>query len=434
VAGKKFEETLLQIHMKNSFLRVNIFVLIIANSANVFSYFFQFIMGRYLSIEDFSVLTSVNSLGIIVGGVLGVVPYIVSKYIIELKGRRELLSNFLRQMFIVTLYALGVFSLSVILFIGNIGEYLKLENHLPIYIFLLNLNMVTLLSVSFGAMQGLLMHVRVSIKGALVSVLRLIFAIVIVVFMGYSYNGALLASLLANVIVGLWVYSIVNKHIPLKNIKHKPISKEVYKNIVSYALPVSLTWLAIGLITNIDVVLVKHYASEVEAGEYSVAAIIARIAVFLPGVLLTVLFPQVSQNNVDGKSSIATLLVVMMLTLLLAGCFAITVYFFPEAFITLLFGDKFLGGTEALIIIAFAMSIVAIISVIFNFFLAKNLYSYLYVTYILFAISAVYIYKIDNFTAIDIAYAVLYICVALLITNSLLLFYYWYRGPRKNAI
>jgi len=434
VAGKKFEETLLQTYMNNSFLRVNVFVLIIANSANVFSYLFQFIMGRYLSIEDFSVLTSVNSLGVIVGGALGVFPYIVSKYIIEFKNKKKLVSSFLRQMLRITLYVLVIFSLIVIFSIDPISDYLKLEDHLPLYIFLLYLDTGVLLGVLLGVMQGLLMHVKVSIKGALVAFLKLIFAIAFVVFMGYSYNGALFAALLANVAVGLWVYSIVNKHLPLKNIKHEAIPKEVYKNIAAYAVPVTLTWFAIGLITNIDVVLVKHYASEVEAGEYSVAAVIARIAVFLPGVLLTVLFPQVSQNKVDGKSSMSTLLVVMGLTLLLSCCFVSTVYFFPGTAITLLFGSKYLGGAETLIIITFAMGIVAIISVIFNFFLAKNLYGYLYATYVVLVISGIYIYKVDYFNAIDIAIVILYACIALLIANSLLLFYYWYRGFRNNVI
>jgi len=128
------------------------------------------------------------------------------------------------------------------------------------------------------------------------------------------------------------------------------------------------------------------------------------------------------------------LLVVMGLTLLLSCCFVSTVYFFPGTAITLLFGSKYLGGAETLIIITFAMGIVAIISVIFNFFLAKNLYGYLYATYVVLVISGIYIYKVDYFNAIDIAIVILYACIALLIANSLLLFYYWYRGFRNNVI
>lgn len=414
--------------MSKSFLKSNILVLIIANSANLFAYLYQFIMGRYLSVESFGILTSVNSFGIMFSAFFGVIPYVVSKYIIEFKYDNDLVSIFLKKVLSFTIYTMIFLSFLSIAFIDKIASYLNLKDHIPIYIFIAYLFAGVILSVFFGAMQGLLMYVKVSIKGALVSFLKLFFGVIIVVWLGYSYNGALFASFLANTIVGIWVYLIVIKYIPLKKINDKELPKATYKKASIYALPVGLTWLIVGLMTNIDIVLVKHYVTDFEAGEYAVASVISKIAVFLPGVLLSVLFPQVSQNNVDGKSSKSTLIIVMGLTLLLSFSFVGFVWLFPESIITVLFGKKYIGAANVLVLITLAMAFVAVISVLFNFLLAKHIYGYLYITSIIICIFTYIIFEYMHGSSMEIILAILYACLTILILNILYLFYFQLRG------
>lgn len=377
-------------------------------------------MGRYMSVEDFGVLNAVNSLGILVGAFLGVIPYVVSKYIIEFKNDPQMSTKFLWDIFRFTTVTMIALSFGVIVLADSIKNYLNLSEYLPIYIFLVYLVSGVMMSVFFGVMQGLLLYVEVSIKGALVAFLRLILAVMLVVWLGYSYNGALFAAMIANIVIGVWVYTIVIKHIPFLQTHNARFSTQKYKEMAVYAIPVALTWLAIGIITNIDVVLVKHYTSEIEAGEYSVAAVISRIAVFLPGVLLSVLFPQILQNNADSKSSMGTLYTVMGLTLLLSFGFAFMVHLFPKFIISVLFGMKYLGASQEVVIITYAMALVAVISVLFNFLLAKQLYSYLYVTFLVIIITGLYIYFMMHHNAMEIAQTILYGCFGILISSILI--------------
>jgi O-antigen/teichoic acid export membrane protein len=406
-------------------LKSSVLVIVIANSANIFAYLFQFIMGRYLSVEDFGVLNSINSLGVIVGAIAGIIPYVVAKYIIEFKDDKELSSLLIWNIFKFTIFITFIISALVVTFINDIDNYLKLNDHIPIYIFLVSMISGFFLSIFFGVMQGLLMYVRSAIKGASSAALRFIFAIILVGFLGYGYNGALGATIFANILIAIWVYSVVNKHIKFYKPKGVSFPPGTYKRMFTYALPVALTWFSIGLLTNMDIVLVKHYTSAIEAGEYSVAALIGRIAVFLPSVLLAVLFPQVSQNSKDGKSSVGTVIVVMILTLILSCGFTLIIYLFPEFIITLLFGDKYIGGAEVLVIITFAMALVAILSVLFNFFLAKHIYSFLYFSWtILIGLGFVIIFYMNE-TSIQIATAILYGMIVLVIVNSIIMFYYY---------
>ena len=380
--------------------------MIVANSANLFSYLFQFFMGRYLSIEDFGVLNSVNSLGVIAGAITGIIPYIVAKYIIEFKENEKMASLFVWNIFKFMFVITSLISLIIIIFIDNISNYLNLIDNIPIYIFLA--------AMTAGVFAS-------------IALFRFIAALILVGYLGYGYNGALFAAVIANVLISVWVYQIVNKKIKFYKPKNIKLPKDTYKKIFIYAFPVALMWLAIGILSNIDIILVKHYTNDIEAGEYSVAAIIGRIAVFLPSVLLAVLFPQVSQNSKDGKSSVSTIITVMMLTFILSGGFTLFVYLFPEFIITLLFGEKYLGGTEVLLIITITMALVAVLSVLFNYFLAKGIYSFLYFSWIIILGIGYEIIYYMNSNSMQIATTILYGTIVLVIINIFILFYHYYK-------
>jgi O-antigen/teichoic acid export membrane protein len=399
--------------------------MIIANSANIFAYLFQFVMGRYLSVEEFGVLNSVNSLGVVAGAITGIIPYIITKYIIEFKDNKEMASLLVYVIFKFTFFVTLLIVSLVVIFIDEIDGYLNLNDHTPIYIFIGSLVTGVFLSIFFGVMQGLLMYIRSSIKSASMALFRFIFAFVLVGLLGYGYNGALGAAIFSNLLIGIWVYSVVNKKIKFYKPKNISLPKGTYKKMFRYALPVAFMWFAIGLLTNMDIILVKHYTSATEAGVYSVAAIVGRIAVFLPGVLLAVLYPQVRQNVKDGKSSVNAIITVMILTLGLSGTFTVLVYFFPEFIITTLFGDKYIAGAEVLVIITFAMALVAVLSVQFNFFLAKHIYIFLYFTWsILLGLGSVIVFFTHD-SSIQIATSILYGIIVLVTVNTMIMFYYY---------
>lgn len=417
-----------------SFLKSSLFVIIIANSANIFAYLFQFVMGRYLSVEDFGVLNAVNSLMALSGAIIGIIPYVITKYIIEFKHNDELISIFMRNAMKVSLSLTLIVSIVVLIFIKQIDDYLKLNDNMPIYILIANTFAFVILSILFGAMRGFLMYTSCAFKEAGNSTFRFLFAFTLVVIFGYGYNGALAASVFSNIFVCLWVYIVMKKRINFCIPSVLKMPKSIGKEILLYTFPVSLTWFAIGIITNIDIVLVKHYVEPLEAGMYSVASVIARIAVFLPGVLLLILFPQVSQNTKDGKSSVKATLIIMVLTLLLSGGFTFLVYLFPEIIISILFGEKYIQASSVLIIITAAMSLVAVVSVMFNFFLAKKIYSFLYFSWaIIFIFGIIIIFHAHN-SLNEIITTIFYGILSLVIVNISIVFYHSIKIIRNRSM
>ena len=59
------------------------------------------------------------------------------------------------------------------------------------------------------------------------------------------------------------------------------------------------------VLTNIDLILVKHFFTPIEAGYYSIAQMVGKIILILPIPIVTVMFPKLS--SLDGREEKNTL-------------------------------------------------------------------------------------------------------------------------------
>ena len=168
---------------------------------------------------------------------------------------------------------------------------------------------------------------------------------------------------------------------------------------------------------NLDLILVKHYCSPEEAGLYSTAAILGRIALYLPGVLIIVLFPEAAKAHSTGKEDSRILWVSLGLTALLGGSFALACALWPEQIIVLLFGEKYLAGGELLKIISLGMAMLAIANVIFTYCLARSEFEFLWPLAIGVGMMLLLILNFHD-SALTIAKMVLY-SIGLILTGTL---------------
>ena len=410
--------------MTFNFAKSSFWILIIANSANVAQYLSQLVLGRYLTVADYGIFNAVNSLGLLVGGFIAAIPYIVSKYMIFYQDNHEFRNNLLNKI-IVFVYVSNFILLAILfLFVNEIGLFLKIESLTPIYIFIVLIFLHVIYKLYDSILQGLRMYVTHSVQGAILVFVRLLFIVLLVVYLSHSYNAALLSQVFATVIVLGLIYHISRKTIRVTN-KNINIPRTIYKDMFRYSIPVMLTWGILILISNMDIPLVKHYFDEYQAGIYSSASIIGKIGYFLPTVLLYAFFPEVINNDKLGKSSIPLLAFMLGITLLICASYVLVVFFFKEALITLLFGEKYLLAGEYLTRITIFMSIVGVITVLFNFFLAKEIYYYLYAsTIVMFLGCLAFVFGEMN-SPNDILSILLYTSTALLVTTVLHTFYHY---------
>lgn len=414
-----------KITLKINFLQTSLFILIISNFSNVVQYLSQLVLGRYLSVADFGIYNSIQSLSLSVVAFLAIIPFIVTKFMInfqdETNYRDLLISKLFGYLVIINIF----FCVLLFLLSHQIGVFLKIYDHTPIYIFIISIFLTVIYTYFDSMLKGLKLYIVSSIQGALLSVFRFSFILLFVLYMHKSYNGALFANVIATIIIILLIYIINVKdilHIN-NNYEFKKINSVVYINMLKYSIPVCITWIILVFITFSDVIFVKHYFDDYHTGIYSSASVIAKIGFFLSSVLMSVFFPELINNEKIEKSSIPLLTFMLGITLLICGSYVLVVFYFKEFLITLLFGKKYLLAGEYLTRITIFMSIVGVITVIFNFFLAKEIYSYLYVSTIVMILGAISFFLVKMNSPNDVLNIFLYLSAFLLLATLVHTFY-----------
>ena len=365
--------------MTFSFVKSSFLILIIANFASVAQYASQLILGRYLKVVDYGIFNAVNSLSLVVVPFVAVMPFIVSKYLIRYQDNIDLRNILLQKIKFVVLFSNLFLFVSLYLLANHIRLFLKIDSLTPIYIFIVLISLNVTYTLYDSVLQGLRMYVTRAMQSTVLVLLRLLLILVLVVYLSYSYNAALFSQVFATIIVLAFIYFFTRKITRLTN-KNIHVPRGIYKEMFHYSIPVAITYGILIIISYMDIPLVKHYFEEYQAGIYSSASIIGKIGFFLPTVLLHAFFPEVMNNDKLGKSSIPLLAFMLGITFLICSSYVLVVFFFKEIMINLLFGEKYLLAGEYLTRMTIFMSIVGVITVLFNFFLAKEVYHYLYIS------------------------------------------------------
>jgi O-antigen/teichoic acid export membrane protein len=194
------------------------------------------------------------------------------------------------------------------------------------------------------------------------------------VYLGFATLGALTGLVLSGIIVifvfGLMLISLFRK---TKGEKESYNRQDIY-GYSGYALGVLICF---AIISQIDILIVKHKFLPTEAGLYCCAAVIGKGFLFLPVPVVTVLFPKIVENNKMGKSSTSILVQALLISLFLCLMGIAACFFFPHYLIKM-FGAKYAQATYLIKLFALAMSPFALFYVLMYYFLSKYRLKFFY--------------------------------------------------------
>jgi O-antigen/teichoic acid export membrane protein len=359
-----------------SFLRNNMLILVLLNSSNIFNYLFQLTAGRGLTTIDYGSFNAVNSMAVILSAPIAVLPFVFSRYTVQLaESGLEQVKRLLVTGFRATIFFAGALFLIGLVAIPWLQNFLHLESKTPIVIMLVQLALSLVFPVFLGVIQGLHRFTAFGICSSSVALVRFLSGLVFVLALEWGVNGALLSGTIGTLIamgIGVWAVRDILK------VPGEPLPHDLFSEMRKYSFPVFLSTTMVMVLGNLDIVLVKHFCSPEEAGLYAIAAILGRIAMFLPGVLMIVLFPEASKAQTKGKEDARILWVSLAMTAFLGGSVALVCAFWPGEIIVLLFGAKYQAGAELLKIISLAMAMLAVANVIFTYCLARSEFKFLW--------------------------------------------------------
>ncbi len=384
------------------FFRDNMIVLVINNLTNVFMYLGQMVLSRSLSRDDFGIFNSVLNLTLIVFSFLNVVSFSTAKTAANLPTVEERRSFSRRMLNYVVLFAF-LSSFGFLIASGEISDFLNLPSRIPVFLCIGVTFILVIQSLFSGLVQGVGEYVRFSVGMFLQSATRFL-GFLVILWIGSTYNfalGAVLLSVLATLVY--YAFSVRG----LFRGASKPVEKGTFKTMGLNAVSILFMGVLVALITNTDLILVKHFFSGEETGFFSVAALIGKISYYLPGLLIYIFFAEVARNDAANKSPLQSLLITGGLTALSVGGYVVFVAVFPEFVITLLFGSHYTGAADLTIVISLSMAIFSLTNILFNFFTARGVSLYLYPSYGLFIATVAAVFEFCHDSPMQIALVLL---------------------------
>ena len=334
-------------------------------------YVFQILMGRMLSAKDFALFGALMGMAAFVLSPLGAMVMIITRRVsVYFVANQYLeLSDYYKKTNILIIKTLifiaGIFSL----LFEDFQNFFKITEIFPFIFFILFIFFAILLSINSAFFQGkkqFYLLGGIGVSGAFIKICASTFF----VFMGYGLNGAFVGILLSMLIVWLigTIYAI-NKSAHYMSTGEAITNQQIDFKII---MPILLANIAFVMMTQLDIVLVNYYFDSELSGEYAAASVLGKAVLYLPGGLVTVLFPMVVEQNALSKTSAHLLVQAVSATLLACGFAAIVYWFLGPALVDFFYGNKYILPGKYLSMFGFAILPMALVMVAEHFLIAKG--------------------------------------------------------------
>jgi len=353
--------------IRDKFIKTSILFLVAVMISNIINYLFQITMGRMLTVEKYGEMNSLMSIVMLLTILFTPISYYLARHTAQFLALGK--KDEIRGLFKYTYTRFGVFIylfVIILLFLSPvIGNYIHVETY-EVFLVLVFGGISIAYFFNNGFAQGLHKFRLLSLFIIMLSVFKYIFSIVFV-YHKSSVNSVLYALILSGIIVGIFSSLLLKADMKRWRILKYSLKREEIKN---YLLPMIISSFFFGALTQLDVVLVKHFFSSYEAGIYASAAIISKAVLYLPIAIVMSLFPIVAVENTKKKDTLHILIKALIINTIIAGCGVLLLVLFPNYIIKLLFGIKYINAVGIVGFFSIIMFIMGIISILMNYFLA----------------------------------------------------------------
>lgn len=325
----------------------------------LFGFFFHSYMGRNLGPEEYGSLDLLLSVFFIFLIPISTIQAVVARFssvYIEKKGCIGLLmSEAFKKLFV---WGIGIFILFSILS-PVISDALRIQSVFPVILLGLATLLAFILPVSRGVLQGTQNFNQLGINMSFEKIVLFISGIMLI---GFGLNGAIMSIVLSQ------LFMLLISYVPLHVFKEEKSKQNLKKAvIVTYSIPVFISLSAIAIMSNIDMIVVKHYFDPVQAGGYAAIDIMGKVLFFLSFNIANVIYPKSSVLFIQKKESVF-LLKKGLLYMSAISFFTILIYaIFPEKIMNIVFGAQYLGFISLLALYSAAMGILALVVVIVHY-------------------------------------------------------------------
>ena len=359
--------------IKNKFLEDNFYLLLGTGVLSVSGFLFHFFMGRSLGPEGYGVLASLMAIIALLGISATTIQLTISKFVASLNAKKA--TGEINYLYSVTNKKLNKIFFFVFVVFLVVGLFLVKFLHIPYFLFslsFLSILIIPILASSRGFLQGLQNFRSYGVSLGLEGLSKLVFGVFFVVI-GWKVGGAVLGVILSYLLAMLYCDKIVKKRVD--GDKKIFTDKEIYH----YTLPTFFTVLFFTAFYSIDLLLVKHFFSAIDAGKYAVVSLIGKIVFFASFSVIQVMYPKVVELSGDTRAHKKILYKSLLIILIMVTPILLVYQFFGDYVINLLFGESYLSVVPLIVPYGLFMLFVSISKMFSLYLLSFKKYSFLYI-------------------------------------------------------
>lgn len=358
---------LINVAIKNPLISGSSIIFLGSLFANPLNFLFNLFMTRNLTVADYGTLASLMSLITLTTIPAGALFPTVVKFAASYFAKNEL--DMVRGLFFKVsklTIPLGLVALVIfIIFNQQISQFFRIRDSMLILL------VGAIVAISFISvpnqpiLQAKLAFRFIAFNTVFGSLLKLFFGLLLI-YLGFSIWGALLALIVSSIIP--YLLSFTQLTFILKKEVHVPHIS--IKKLILYGIPSTITLFSLTSFASTDIILVKHFFNNTDAGLYAGVSLIGRIVFFLTAPIGTVMFPLIVQKH-TRKENFHTDFRIAMLLVIVPSCFVIVAYYFiPDFILTLSTKKEFISVSSLLWLFGVFSAIYGVLTVFINFYLS----------------------------------------------------------------
>ena len=356
---------------RDGLLRHSILLFVALNLTMVANIAFTVMLGRTLSLEEFSVFLPLMSMVGVLSSPMQAVRTVITHYSARfmLEGRKRDIVRLIRQWLIYITVVAVVLLLVVLTQVEWIMAYQNLDDPAPVHIMGFILVVAMFYPILGGAMQGLQAFRWVAAAAMTAAGTKLICGCVLVFLVAATASSGLLAHLIGT--TATFAIAICAIRPRLRNAEGEERS---LPSTTPYFFRSCIVLISFACIMQLPVIFVKHYFSTEVAGEFSYAVTIARLVIFLPMPVTMALFPKVISEGGMTREDQKLLIRGMLYAIVLIGGSACVCMLIPNVPLYILAGVTDPDAQQILLVRLLLLSMVplGLGHMLMNFELAQH--------------------------------------------------------------
>lgn len=336
---------------------------------NILNYFFNLTMGRLLPIDQYGLLVSLTSFVSIVGIFQTSLIQLFAKFSAQYSAKKN---NLLKKALFksglkITIVLTLIFLIILVSIIIPFSRFLHVSDYSILLLTFISASLTILVSLPLGVLQGELRFISVSVLNIVTVVFRIILGVGLVI-VGMGATGAMLAltlSLLISYAVSFYFHREYGK---IKGSTFHPHFISEFKRV---SLPFLIASMGVIILQSTDVILVRHFLSQTDAGLFAALSLMGRAIFYITSPIFFVFFPIIAQKNEKKEKTTNTLILAFGIVLLCSLFFFAIYSIFPSFIISFFFPQPVY---QALIpylgLYAFYIMVFSIAFLLYNYYLS----------------------------------------------------------------